>query len=612
MERKKRLKDKKGYYSPVVTPDSILDENGNSFAKEVTDKLDTLSTSLIDIDAVTTAAKQAIKDANEVADRAKTAAEEAEQVNEHVTSLALNLGDMNKRMSDNKSNSFDFADKLGFVIFEIGKDGSKAKAYIVTDENGEAKGVIDEAFFEEHNLLLDDIDKAKIDIASLKKVVNAFVADEDGSSFYISDRQGNVIMFVGKNGISTKILNLCDNDGNLNVRLSSDGDDIKICDPMGNYSFLLKNDGTFDVAKIGEKLAAIIEKHGGKTDMTDILSLNPDVEFGNKIAQFARAARTRNEVQWSPLVLCHFSDIHYDIENLSRIIKFCKKYDDKIDDILCGGDAVNYYWSAQNNSFAEWLNVEGSNKIMITLGNHDCWGTNYGETIDKGTVYQRIYEPQINQWGVVQPDNARAKSLMYYYKDYDDKHIRLVSLDCMYFDDEQYMWLIDVLEDARVKGLSVVASSHYPASNVSVFDCSFNTRQVQAGRVSAVLNWKASNAVDDFLDNGGEFVCWLCGHTHLDYVGTVEGHPKQVMVVIDTANYNVSAQHAYSDIARVKDSKSQDLFNIVAFDTYNKTIKVMRVGADYDCWGRKRDTMCIQYKSNPLYTIEKPELIYCS
>ena len=41
--------------------------------------------------------------------------------------------------------------------------------------------------------------------------------------------------------------------------------------------------------------------------------------------------------------------------------------------------------------------------------------------------------------------------------------------------------------------------------------------------------------VQDFIDGGGNFVCWLCGHKHADYIVYHPTYPKQVFIGVGGA-----------------------------------------------------------------------------
>lgn len=258
----------------------------------------------------------------------------------------------------------------------------------------------------------------------------------------------------------------------------------------------------------------------------DILKFNPHNEYFPKIANAKTGlleARTN-----SILMLAHYSDIHGAKNNLEQILRFCDNYHSYVDDILDTGDTI-----ADSFNLSDWSwfsSIKGSNKIIRCIGNHEnAEKTGYSYDFfahNESECYQKYFANDIADWGVTYEENK-----CYYYKDYTNKNVRLIVLDCMHDSTEQNQWFVSVLEDARVKGLHVVAANHSPY-NVNPFDTRFHTK------VPSLYLWKDvwGNAVNDFIGNGGNFVCWLAGHTHCDAVGTMTGNfTRQIMIVIDTA-----------------------------------------------------------------------------
>jgi hypothetical protein len=93
------------------------------------------------------------------------------------------------------------------------------------------------------------------------------------------------------------------------------------------------------------------------------------------------------------------------------------------------------------------------------------------------------------------------------------------------------------------------------------------------------------------MDNGGEFACYLGGHSHCDYVGYNSSYPDQLFIGVTTAlttGYD-------NDQRRENNEKSKDAANVVLIDTVTKAIKLVRVGADMDTYLRGRNLFCIRY-----------------
>jgi hypothetical protein len=112
----------------------------------------------------------------------------------------------------------------------------------------------------------------------------------------------------------------------------------------------------------------------------------------------------------------------------------------------------------------------------------------------------------------------------------------------------------------------------------------------------------AIDAVDAFITAGGEFACWLCGHMHYDQIGTLTSHPNQIFIAVGTANSGSPWQDMNRRTANATPRLTPcvDLFNIVSIDPYCKTIKIERIGATTDDWGRVHDHVSINYQTKQL------------
>lgn len=304
----------------------------------------------------------------------------------------------------------------------------------------------------------------------------------------------------------------------------------------------------------------------------------------------------------------------------------------------------------EGKEIAFWNTTSGVETILVTAGNHDyknehdygenCWDPS-GKTYstEPAKVHKFLFEGAKDTWGAHFPTatddegNPYELPVNYYYKDYPDAtdgkvnnvnaKVRLIVVDFFDWDSgAQADWLEYLLSDAKEKEYHVVISSHYPAATVqdgdnipesplNSVDCTFHS--LQKRQASNTFHFEAAELVQDFIDTEieiqlsdgktkkvkGKFVCWLTGHTHLDWFGTLQHFPKQLNVSIGCASSRSSAI-SVGDMERIVGEKSQDLFNIVSIDTYNKTLKIFRVGANYDSWLRKKDTICWDYENSKL------------
>lgn len=320
------------------------------------------------------------------------------------------------------------------------------------------------------------------------------------------------------------------------------------------------------------------------TRQMDIVSAN--MEAADKFLQLKRMPRDISDTKGiTPLVLLHYSDIHGSVENLQRIVKFYEAYKNKIDDVLNTGDTV---YHESTDDFIVPM-VTGASTQLLAIGNHDA--KSGSSQITAAACYARYIAPYVATWGVVQPSDAAAKGKCYYYKDYTAAKVRLIVLDCIFWDTAQNTWLAATLADAKTQSLAVVCATHFAGGKVTPFENSWST--LQYDDVSTVINAVAPSTVQAFINDGGEFVCWLSGHGHFDMIGTLDDYPQQLNIAVDTANYGSSSW--YSDIQRTRYTKSEDLLNAFSVDTFNKTIRLFRVGADRDSQLRHRGDLLIKY-----------------
>ena len=363
-----------------------------------------------------------------------------------------------------------------------------------------------------------------------------------------------------------------------------------------------------------------------------IFAFNPDYIYAPKIATLKKKTPYGYSPTNSPLVLLWFSDLHGNIGNLKRIIEWKNKYSGYIDDILNTGDTITDNLSTYNADFTKYL-AAGGDKILIALGNHDVCAKDYAN-IYKGwsgvssetpkTIYNK-YIGKLNIPGIVKPSNAEIDGKNYYYKDYNDlgisgSGIRLIVLDSTInkqaiisstsgastlsaeqYQQNQETWFRTVLNDAKEKGFSVICAHHFNAKATEfTSDSGFVNRANKLNPIEAEKTpgtWL--DKVDSFINSGGDFICWICGHTHQDYLSIIDNHPNQIQITI-TSSYTKQANAENTEPARIDGTKTQDAFNLISFDTYYKRIRLLRIGSNFDNFGHKLDMMCIDYKNKKI------------
>lgn len=337
------------------------------------------------------------------------------------------------------------------------------------------------------------------------------------------------------------------------------------------------------------------------TEDKGIVALNPGIR--SKLLQANRRLNTgTNTYQQLPPIftLLHFSDVHGGGENLSRIQNFRDEYGDLLTDTICTGDIKASYFGSP---MAFWSGAtDGS--ILTCVGNHDA-GTDPNNDWSYIATQQQLYEcyvqPFAANWG---SGVTTVTGKAYYRKEYAENEVMLIVMDTTIRDaDEQaaqLAWLVAALADARSLGYAVVIAEHFPPVNMNKIGCTFTSVVRSGARDLGNYGWSTTypslmDAVEDFMDAGGEFVCWLCGHTHSDYVSYQTGYPRQPFVTVTTAK----TQLVYQDCERRVGDKSQDAFNIVSVDTASHYLKLVRVGQDRDCYLRHLGTLTLDYSTSP-------------
>ena len=326
-----------------------------------------------------------------------------------------------------------------------------------------------------------------------------------------------------------------------------------------------------------------------------------DSEFKTKLLNANRKANSGNYNNLtSPEIftIAHFSDIHGNIFAIKQMQMFKDTFKKYIDDMICTGDVVA---DKLSDGTAFWDNSDGS--ILICIGNHDSLGADgWSNPVSQQTLYDTYISPYESKWNAL-----IVSGHSYWYKDYADKKIRLIAVDGTIFDATeqaaQMNWLTATLSDANANGYAVIGAVHFPPmpSTFHKIESNFSALLHDTAGDMSQFAWSKYNgdilqAVDDFIDAGGNFVCWLSGHTHYDNVSYDTRFPRQLFVTISCALPNGMFDE------RMRSSeyyKTGILLNTVSVDLVRKYIKLLRYGAEWDDVLRHQGSCVIEYGSNP-------------
>lgn len=329
----------------------------------------------------------------------------------------------------------------------------------------------------------------------------------------------------------------------------------------------------------------------------EIEKLNGYHGIGNDIVLMNAAVPTKlqnaQKLNWSdtivPFSILHFSDPHGSTTTVERIIQYSDYISSYIDDIICTGDMVNNKYS---DGYSWWDDIDGSENILTCIGNHDVSDgvvyNSYG--VSPSDAYDAYFAPYISNWDV-----EHTGSLTYYYKDYAAKKIRLIVLDYLLTGSDataQNTWLQSVLAGAKTNGYTVIIAEHIPVCNTVYFPCNFT--MIDKSTVYTQFSETYQASVQDFVNGGGKFACYLVGHTHCDMICYNSNYPNQLCIAV-----TIAAQTG-RDNDQVRSGKARDAFNIVTVDTNSETIKLTRVGADIDNYLRGRNVLTLSYANKSI------------
>lgn len=328
---------------------------------------------------------------------------------------------------------------------------------------------------------------------------------------------------------------------------------------------------------------------------TDIISLNKDVE-----SLVIQASKSRSQAVFKdeiiPLTFAHFADVHNVLSAWNRIVEYVNYYSNYISFALHTGD----YCGGSQKLYTDFYNsgIKCNKPIYNCVGNHDCYSGEGEWVLNKKEVAYNLLFNNIKNWNV---NFLNVPYSMSYYKDFPSSNLRLIVLDDYYHINETRVWLENLLNDANKKGIHVITAQHESTNFITKpLPCNFNTiddyvnlwiegEKNRTPVYDSMGRPLYEDIIVNFINNGGKFVCNLAGHDHIDEFGYTDKGVLNVVVA------NATTWDAISDIKRVENTKSQDLFNVFTVDTNLGVIKIVRVGANVDHCLRKRVAICYDY-----------------
>lgn len=396
-----------------------------------------------------------------------------------------------------------------------------------------------------------------------------------------------------------------------------------------------------DVANLDERVTAL--ENGNVDDSAAILNKFKESAI---VSIAAKIGQQIPKVKDNFLCFLHISDIHGDAERMKRAIEFANSQNN-ITAILATGDFSQSEWT--NDGFEKCFTelYQTANIPMLpVIGNHDVGLKKkiYNPVNSNQAVGARFISPFMTALECVHGGTDAG----YYYKDFSSFQVRLIvvneyemprvpnsgntelkySIWGRYFSQAQADWLVSTLNSVQ-SGWSVIIATHQLIDVFGKYDNEFkgavnysnaDVELAQVGMLQDIVDayiakgtltktYSVSGADTtevpdvsvsaDFTGANGEFICYINGHTHNDGTGQSSyAQAKQVDINVTTGSANVANQAVYDDLYRDNDTIAQDAFNLVAFDTINKKIRMLRIGANVTMDMKRRDYALIPYSQS--------------
>lgn len=285
--------------------------------------------------------------------------------------------------------------------------------------------------------------------------------------------------------------------------------------------------------------------------------------------------------------LFFFSDLHGDENELKRYCEFTEENRKYLDDTICAGDLI------QISCKSDWTfydRISGSEKILLAIGNHDLYldakrGNPSKERLTQKDAYEKYIKPRASNW------NAYTREgYIYYYKDYPQKHIRIIFLASdlpigKY--NVQLDWFRGVLKSAYNKKYSVISVHHRQNSIDAVtITCDYNSETMKKKYKASAKFEPYLKAVRNFQDYGGDFICWLGGHIHHNYL-CYDRKYRQLCVTVgvtDTINRDwvwavlEGKEEKPAKYRKNRSGKNCDCADLISVNTEKKEISIIPLG----------------------------------
>ena len=328
-------------------------------------------------------------------------------------------------------------------------------------------------------------------------------------------------------------------------------------------------------------------------------------------------------------LIAHVSDLHGDITRMRNARKISDLFGASA--LVNSGDSVMYYGKGKCDFLKEYS--DENKPLVFCIGNHESYLTG------SQTLYEDFIQSLVPLNGYKKNASDPADNC-YYFRDLATEKIRFITLN--YYNGGVYAgslgqaqleWFVSTLASTP-EGYGVIVVVHSPEDRVECPEALQTFWQKERvvtfqedgfyignrpimkiidGFISKSSGTESyTNSTDgdvsvayDFtsLNTGVEFICYMTGHRHDDWVGYyTRSENKQLSLGITCGNalnsmFQNTAWSNESDLGRGDGSgPSQDAVNIYAIDRDKGEIRIVRIGANITTSLEERNVLTIPYR----------------
>lgn len=417
-----------------------------------------------------------------------------------------------------------------------------------------------------------------------------------------------------------------------------DGDIVNIPDGYLYYRCYFSKGADHNTPVTINEVQSLIDNSEIEISYNDIINDNSETEkYAKSILRYffniAEAGTQVNALKLNGSIpniptFGHTSDVHGDAKRFMQFLDYCDYIG--VDAALVSGDFVSVT-PAQSCQFINDIANEHNTMVLPCTGNHDCFGLLTAQEQREQVVGYLMTKNNVTT-------NPLDNYPTYFYKDIASKKIRIISLNTYEGNREGYNcnltqqqcnWFIEALASTPTD-YGVIVMFHSPESqpekesgyNGFYQDKLATTLSYQTGitgepikkivdafisKTSATIAYTsyyvAITVNPNFtnVNSGVEFIAYVTGHRHIDWIGTVAGTTnRQLMLNVTCTTICGTEKDPYganlSDLPRDGVGSTQDAFNIYGIDRLNKAVRVVRIGSNINFEGKERKFLIIKYK----------------